>query len=158
AIYSTSGQNSYLLEGLDAGTTYTWQIKSKCQWTGITTFSPNAIGVFSTPAPLDAIVDEQPSIEPEEQLAEEEVIVQETSEAISVYPNPSNDLVTIAVDGDDRITSIIVFNSKGEALKEMNDLNSTSEIISLGTYGSGIYLIRVVINNNQMVTERAIIQ
>ncbi len=158
-ITSTNGQNSYLLEGLAAGATYTWKVKSKCQWTGRTTFSENAYGsTFSTLDAIDIEENDQPVINPEKQLEERAAATQGEALKISLYPNPVVDEVNLVVTGDDVITSWVVINLNGDVLKQSDNLNSTFETIYLKGFSAGIYGIKISINGSQVVTKRIIIK
>jgi len=64
-------------------------------------------------------------------------------ENISVYPNPSNGIFNIAVDDDNDIQSIEVFDLLGKKVFEANDLSGANAIINLQNASKGMYLIKV---------------
>jgi hypothetical protein len=62
-------------------------------------------------------------------------VVESFKTSIKVYPNPTIDSVTITGEFD----KIVVYNSRGQILG-----SGTQSTVSLSTYSSGIYFIRVV--------------
>ncbi len=66
----------------------------------------------------------------------------------SVYPNPSNDSVTLI---SDEKTAVVIYNMKGVSLLKINGF-SGKEIINIQDFPSGIYLIRYTGDNGSGVT------
>lgn len=73
---------------------------------------------------------------------------------ISVYPNPSEGVVTIGND-DNTLSTVEVFNVAGK--KVMVKEISTTSTIDLSTKGTGVYLVKVSNENGSMV-ERVVIK
>ena len=67
---------------------------------------------------------------------------EEEAGGIKVYPNPSNGLVTIQLDGSVTAVSIIVTDINGKVLIS-NTTEGSSTQLSLGDYPAGIYLLSV---------------
>lgn len=66
----------------------------------------------------------------------------------SLYPNPSNGVVTIEA-GSVMIQSIHVFDHLGQLVKEINEVNTNKQEVNLSNMASGVYTIR-------MATEKGI--
>ena len=76
----------------------------------------------------------------------------EFENSIMVFPNPSNDFLTLKNSGQQSIKSIVLFDSNGRILKniEFND-NATEIQILLNQYESGIYLLKVNSEDSSIV-------
>ncbi|MBI5541992.1 MAG: T9SS type A sorting domain-containing protein [Bacteroidia bacterium] len=75
-------------------------------------------------------------------------ITPELQSTFDVYPNPVvNDAIILI--NNTGIYSIEVVNITGEIIKTISDISSGESYINLKELGSGIYLIRLVDNNNQ---------
>ncbi|GHT15230.1 hypothetical protein AGMMS4956_14750 [Bacteroidia bacterium] len=68
--------------------------------------------------------------------------------AISVYPNPAGDLVTVA--GEHNITSVALYNLAGQKLLQLEAANVNTVTVPLVGYSAGIYLL-------QITTEKGIV-
>jgi hypothetical protein len=78
----------------------------------------------------------------------------EFSSELSVYPNPSSDVFSINSDTRD---TIVVYDLIGKIIKsETIDLGITK--LDLSTYPSGIYLMKVTNDSNQIKTMKLIKQ
>lgn len=71
---------------------------------------------------------------------------------ISVYPNPSNGLVTIST-GDVTLTSIDVYDLTGKLILKQNRFNSNNNLttIDLSNAAEGIYFVKLSSDNNSIV-------
>ncbi|ARV05994.1 hypothetical protein BTO04_04435 [Polaribacter sp. SA4-10] len=67
----------------------------------------------------------------------------------SVYPNPSNDLVNISLEKG-QLLKIELFSMTGRLLFK-KDLNSKTYALNISEYQSGVYLVRVFNQNNDVV-------
>ena len=68
---------------------------------------------------------------------------------LMVYPNPTKDNVTISANGIERIT---ITNALGQVMLD-RVVNSDSEILNMGQYEAGVYMVRIVTANG-VATER----
>jgi len=74
---------------------------------------------------------------------------------VSVYPNPTNEFITIKVSENQHYT-IQLFNLNGKLLTEQKS-NSTENILNMANYTNGTYLLRFI-NNNETNTYQIIKQ
>ncbi|MBR3914962.1 MAG: T9SS type A sorting domain-containing protein, partial [Bacteroidales bacterium] len=70
-------------------------------------------------------------------------------EGMMIYPNPTKDNVTISAEGIERIT---ITNALGQVMLD-KVVNSDSEILNMGQYEAGVYMVRIVTANG-VATER----
>lgn len=70
----------------------------------------------------------------------------------SVYPNPSSDVIKISLDRG-HISKIELYSIKGRLLYK-EDLNSQAHSLSIGNYPSGVYLVRVFNQNNDILNTK----
>lgn len=78
---------------------------------------------------------------------------------ISMYPNPTSNLVTItSSDGIEKISSVAIYDITGKKIYSLNDniLNSIS--LDVSAFCKGIYLVELVSDTNSKVTKKLIIQ
>ncbi len=61
---------------------------------------------------------------------------------VSVYPNPVQDQITVKSNTERPITSVGIFDFQGRPLSEF-PVSSLSKLISIDQYPSGVYLLRV---------------
>lgn len=66
-------------------------------------------------------------------------------ENVSVYPNPTHNLIWIDMSGIEEVTYIEVWNLHGELVFSTTALNGLSEI-DLSNFDSGIYFIQLIQN------------
>jgi hypothetical protein len=71
----------------------------------------------------------------------------------SIYPNPVSK--TLNIDKTDDIKKILIYNSLGIKLKEINKINSNK--IDFSTYKSGIYYLKII-NRNGVFKARKVIK
>ena len=57
---------------------------------------------------------------------------------INVYPNPTDDLITLDIEGYNGFVNVEVFDLTGKLLK-----TTTNTTISMGEYAKGIYVFKV---------------
>jgi len=70
--------------------------------------------------------------------------------AILIYPNPVNDVVTIA--GQDiNIKAVSIVNTLGQTV-----YNGTSDKVDMSQLQSGIYMVKVVLDNNQTTVKKIV--
>ena len=69
-----------------------------------------------------------------------------------VFPNPSNDFLTLKNSSQQSLKSIVLFDSNGHILKNIEFNNNATEIqILLNQYESGIYLLKVKSEDSSIV-------
>jgi hypothetical protein len=75
-----------------------------------------------------------------------------------IYPNPTNDFVTITSSNYNTIKSIIIYDMLGKVIisKDCND--SVIQTINTSELNSGIYLIDIVSKDNARTTKKLIIR
>ena len=77
--------------------------------------------------------------------------INEENKELLIYPNPANDFLNIIIpDCDDCIGKFIIFDISGKEVYSEN-LNQNSNQISLSEMNSGIYIVKVITNNEIIV-------
>jgi PKD repeat protein len=73
---------------------------------------------------------------------------------VKVYPNPNNGqfVLNVQLPATNNIT-IIITNTLGQIVKQMNEINSSGNTyqLDLGSFGSGLYMIKVSTDNESTV-------
>jgi hypothetical protein len=131
--------NPYTLTGLGPNTVYSYQVRSVCGgsnksgYNGPYNFTTTATPTNTTPATG--------------------IVENDLSQAVSVYPNPSNGMVTVSISQKTENAAIIVTDVLGKTLMEerLADSASLSKTIDLKAYGRGIYFIAVKNGTRQTV-------
>lgn len=78
------------------------------------------------------------------------------SDAVSLYPNPTNNKTfTIKLNGLNGESNISVYNLVGSVVKEFKT-NKSQEVINLNTFSQGLYLVKVT-NENRSTIKRIIV-
>ncbi|MBU2020094.1 MAG: T9SS type A sorting domain-containing protein, partial [Bacteroidetes bacterium] len=75
-------------------------------------------------------------------------------QGISIYPNPSKGMVTIKLQGEINVESLMVFNVYGQEVYSSSNLNPTS-VLDLSTIPKGIYFIQLA--NEDVKTVRRLV-
>ena len=70
----------------------------------------------------------------------------------SVYPNPSSDVINISLNKG-QLLKIELFSMTGSLIFK-KDLNSKTYALNIGDYPSGVYLVRVFNQNNDIVNTK----
>ncbi len=70
----------------------------------------------------------------------------------SVYPNPSSDVINISLNKG-QLLKIELFSMTGRIIFK-KDLNSKTYALNIGDYPSGVYLVRVFNQNNDIVNTK----
>ena len=73
---------------------------------------------------------------------------------VSLYPNPSNDLINISFDKD-QLQKIELYDTTGKLLFK-KDLNTNTYALNITNYPSGVYFVRVFNQNNVFVNKQII--
>ena len=67
-------------------------------------------------------------------------------DGITLYPNPVSNIVTIAIDNPlpgDQIKSLIITDIKGTIIREIENVQSRTEI-DVSAYPTGTYIITII--------------
>jgi CubicO group peptidase (beta-lactamase class C family) len=62
---------------------------------------------------------------------------------LSIYPNPFNNSTTIKVDGDEKISSVKIYDIEGKEVLSIGDIDDSSYTLNFNYLSTGIYFIRV---------------
>lgn len=131
--------NPYTLTGLAANTAYAYQVRSVCGSSNKSAYiGPYNFTTTATPT----------NTTPTTGIAENDF-----SQAVSVYPNPSNGIITVAISQKTENTAIMVTDVLGKTLVEEFPADGASLVktIDLKAYGKGIYFITVKNGTRQTV-------
>ncbi len=69
---------------------------------------------------------------------------------ISIFPNPTNDILTIDLD-DDIVKKIIIYNELGQHIKE-----ATTKEVNISNLSNGIYFFKIILQNGKTATKKII--
>jgi hypothetical protein len=132
-VYDSLGIPNTTITGLIPNTTYQYRVRTDCNASGTFNSGYTAVGTFSTPLRLG----------------------ESNSQLLSLYPNPSNGIVTINYKKD---YSIRIFNILGEVVY-LNELSNNDEslTIDLNHLSNGIYMVSVS-SEEGVMTQRLEIQ
>lgn len=70
---------------------------------------------------------------------------------LSIYPNPSSNLVTVN-SKTDLLTSILIFDINGKQILDINTINSETKTLDISNFSNGIYFMTI----NNVVTKKLI--
>lgn len=161
-VNSNISTNTYTFSGLRPGTSVKWGVRVICSESDFSdlTFGPkfNTLTTESafiasrtniTNTTKGGIISDEGSIE-KSNIAEKEI-------TLRLYPNPSSDRVNIdAYNGS--ITSIIVIDFKGTVVMRLEEISLNSETISLNEFGTGIYFVKILVDNKYLFNKKIIIK
>ncbi len=77
--------------------------------------------------------------------------------SLTIYPNPANDFINLEFDRDYKKATILFRSALGTTLKnwELVDLKESS--IDISTMENGLYFIKIILDNNESVIKKVII-
>ena len=75
----------------------------------------------------------------------------ELNNGLSVYPNPSSNVVTVN-SKTDLLTSILIFDINGKQILDINTINSETKTLDISNFSNGIYFMTI----NNEVTKKLI--
>lgn len=73
---------------------------------------------------------------------------------VSIYPNPAEDNITVKADD---ITQIEIYNTVGQMVERV-DADDDSVEINVSAYNSGVYLMKITLNNGQTYTQKVVVR
>ena len=73
---------------------------------------------------------------------------------VSLYPNPSNELINISFD-EDQLSKLELYDVTGKLLFK-KDLNTNTYALNIANYPSGTYLVKVFNQNNVSINKKII--
>jgi len=76
---------------------------------------------------------------------------------LSIYPNPAKDQMEIAVDGQNKLTAVSIFDITGREVL-LQSANGARTSISVGTLSPGVYMLHVELRDNTHLTQKIIIE
>lgn len=76
--------------------------------------------------------------------------------SLSIYPNPANDIVTVAVEEQEKVQSIQFINMQGQLLYETNEVKDVQRI-DVSAFPKGFCFVRVI-SNGKIHTRKLIIE
>lgn len=66
------------------------------------------------------------------------------SEAISLYPNPTNDVITISNTSNIKIDGIIIYDTNGRIVTQIKSIdNNYNQMLNVSALSSGIYMVHI---------------
>lgn len=89
---------------------------------------------------------------PDQPIIEGEPILK----SVVIYPNPSGDIFNVVLNNA-KIKSVVIFNSVGEMVWSKSDLIESSCSVDASQWDSGIYLVRVVSEDNEEFYSKVVI-
>lgn len=76
-----------------------------------------------------------------------------TNENLSVYPNPTNNVLNIL---GNNIYEVSIYNLRGQVLMKMKEIEGNNIKLNLSNFENGIYLAKILFNNNVQKTIKVI--
>lgn len=73
---------------------------------------------------------------------------------IKLYPNPTNNIVTI--DGLEYFSSVVIYDALGKVINTYNTTSKVNLTINVNTYETGVYLVKIS-NDKTSVTKRLMV-
>ncbi|HZG00935.1 MAG TPA: fibronectin type III domain-containing protein, partial [Chitinophagales bacterium] len=114
---------SFTLSGLQASTTFEFQIATKCEVgpTVFSTFSP--IGTFTTTGLRFAELD--------------------ATYTLALYPNPASSEVNLQIPHELANAELVVYNAVGQVVRQLDIANETSLRIDVSHLAAGLYVVEL---------------
>ena len=81
-------------------------------------------------------------------------IEENQQESISIYPNPTKDMLTVKADN---LSSVEVYNSLGQKVFALT-ANTDETVINMSSFDAGIYMIRINANGNEVTKKVSVIR
>lgn len=78
------------------------------------------------------------------------------SSLIKIFPNPTDGIIYIECENDIKISSIVISDLSGNDIFRINNPHQNKQIINVKRYSGGTYLIKVLTNDDKMITQKMI--
>ena len=141
---------STTLSGLSPGGAYIFQVRSYCPPATWTAYSSTTTFVMpNTPLVCPMNILGNP-------IGENFMIQNTPPNTVRLYPNPTNDLLTIEVNTDQTIACSVI-DLTGRRLLNYANISS-GQTIDVSQISTGIYLLRIEMADGQVVTQRFVKQ
>ncbi len=75
-----------------------------------------------------------------------------SQQQLNIYPNPTTDIINISLPQNTTVKTVEIYNLSGEKMHSQNNVNS----ISLSTFEKGIYILKIVDENNNTTTQQIV--
>lgn len=76
------------------------------------------------------------------------------AQTVNIYPNPAKDVLTVKAEN---ISSVVIYNSIGQKVFEQK-FNSDKAVIDMNDFMTGIYMVRVVANGNEITKKVSVVR
>jgi hypothetical protein len=76
---------------------------------------------------------------------------------LTIFPNPFNNQTTLQTNFQMKHSNLIVYNSLGQAVKQMNNISGQSVILSRDNLPVGMYFLRLTEDNKTLAVEKMVI-
>jgi len=77
---------------------------------------------------------------------------------VSVYPNPSNNVLNVAFQNNNTAYAIQIVNSFGAVVYNASNIKDANYSIATSTFASGVYSVRILTQGKVVHTEKVVIQ
>jgi len=77
--------------------------------------------------------------------------------SMTIYPNPVSSVAVIESDTPLQYTTLVVYNSLGKKVKQLNDINGQWITLDCGHLPNGLYFVQLIEQNKPVATARLII-
>lgn len=74
-------------------------------------------------------------------------------QSLSVYPNPTKDVINFELDTDKNIISISIIDNFGNIVDTFENINKNYFLVDISTYNTGIYFSSVLTKSNHYFTK-----
>ena len=76
------------------------------------------------------------------------------TQAVQVYPNPVKDVITVKAEN---LSSVVIYNSIGQKVFAQ-ELDANELTINMSDYETGIYMVRIVADGNEVIRKISVIK
>lgn len=81
------------------------------------------------------------------------------NESVSLYPNPTSDVVTITNNNSvEKISKITIYDFTGKRIYNLNDNMPNAISINVSHFAKGIYLVEILSESNSKITKKLILK
>jgi hypothetical protein len=129
---------TYTLSGLNANTNYNVYVQDSCS---------NTLGSSAWVGPVSFKTGAAPT----------GISEVDASNTVTVYPNPANDKIVIALKGQ-KNAEVSIYNNLGQLMESGIRIQNGMVTISSANYISGVYLLKIAMDNGLNVVKRITVQ